>query len=201
MIKRTFDVVTSLAGVLCLLPLFVAVAMLIKLDSNGPVLFRQERVGRRFRPFRIYKFRTMVADAPARGGSITCGEDPRITRIGRLLRRTKIDELPQLVNVLKGEMSIVGPRPEVPRYVDCFRDDYEQILTVRPGITDLASLKFRDEAALLGVLPDPEDTYLRSILPEKVSLGKEYIRRASMWFDLTLIAKTLAAISGVKVSV
>jgi lipopolysaccharide/colanic/teichoic acid biosynthesis glycosyltransferase len=201
MIKRVFDVVTALAGVLCLLPLLFVVSILIKLDSNGPVLFRQERVGRRFRSFRIYKFRTMVEDAPARGGSITCGEDPRITRIGRFLRRTKIDELPQLVNVLKGDMSIVGPRPEVPRYVDCFRDDYEQILTVRPGITDLASLKFRDEATLLGAVPNPEDTYLHSILPEKVSLEKEYIRRASMWFDLTLIAKTLAVLSGAKVSV
>lgn len=201
MVKRAFDVVTALAGVLCLLPLLFVVGILIKLESNGPVLFRQERVGRRFRSFWIYKFRTMVQDAPERGGSLTCGADPRITSIGRFLRKTKIDELPQLVNVLKGDMSIVGPRPEVPRYVECFRDDYELILTVRPGITDLASLKFRDEATLLGGVSDPEDMYVQSILPEKVELEKEYIRRASIWFDLTLIAKTLAALSGVRVSV
>ena len=201
MVKRAFDVLAALAGVLCLLPLFLVVAILIKLDSSGPVVFRQERIGRRFRPFWIYKFRTMVGDADRRGGSLTCGEDPRITRIGRFLRRWKLDELPQLVNVLKGDMSIVGPRPEVRQFVERFRDDYEQILTVRPGITDLASLKFRDEATLLGAVSNPEDMYMQFILPEKVSLEKEYIRRASIWFDLTLIAKTLAALSGVRVSV
>jgi len=200
-IKRAFDFVIALAGALCLLPLFLAVAVLIKLDSRGPVFFRQERMGRGLRPFFIYKFRTMVSDAPRRGGPITFGEDPRITRIGRFLRRTKIDELPQLINVLKGEMSIVGPRPEVRQYVERFLEDYEEILRVRPGITDLASLTYRDEAAILGASYDPEEMYLKRILPMKVNLGKEYVRRSSMVFDLTLIFKTLAALTGMKVSV
>ena len=136
--KRLFDLLIASLGTLCLSPLFIIVAILIKLDSPGPVLFRQERIGRGLRPFFIYKFRTMVQDAPQRGGEITCGDDPRITRIGRVLRQTKIDELPQLVNVLKGEMSVVGPRPEVRRYVDAYREDYQEILRVRPGITDIA---------------------------------------------------------------
>jgi lipopolysaccharide/colanic/teichoic acid biosynthesis glycosyltransferase len=185
---------------LCLLPLFCVVAVLIKLDSEGPVFFRHERVGRRFQSFRIYKFRTMVQDASRRGGPITCGDDPRITWVGRLLRRTKIDELPQLINVIKGDMSIVGPRPEVRQYVERFRDDYSEILTVRPGITDPASLKFRNEAALLGTAADPIDVYLRLILPEKLHLGKQYVRRATLGSDVRLIVKTVAAISGFRVS-
>lgn len=201
MFKRAFDVSAAVLGVLCLSPLFLLVALAIKLDSDGPVFFSQERVGRRFRLFCIYKFRTMVKDAPRLGGPITCGADPRVTRVGRVLRKMKLDELPQLINVLKGDMSLVGPRPEVRKYVESFRKDYEQILKVRPGITDLASLKFRDEAALLGGVPNPEEVYLHYILPEKLILGKEYVRRRSILFDLALIAKTLAALSGVRVSV
>ena len=201
MAKRAFDVSAAVAGLLCLSPLFLVVAVLIKLDSDGPVFFRQERMGRGLRPFFIYKFRTMVSDAPRRGGPLTFREDPRITRIGRFLRKTKIDELPQLINVLKGEMSIVGPRPEVRQYVEPFREDYEEILRVRPGITDLASLEYRDEAAILGTSHDPEEMYLTRILPMKVNLGKEYVRRSSMVFDLMLIFKTLAALTGMKVSV
>jgi lipopolysaccharide/colanic/teichoic acid biosynthesis glycosyltransferase len=198
--KRVFDLTISALGLLILGPLFGLVAILIKLDSTGPVFFRQHRVGRAFRPFLILKFRTMVRDAPNKGGPITFGEDPRITRIGRFLRKIKIDELPQLINVLKGEMSIVGPRPEVRRYVELFREDYEEILTVRPGLTDLASLKYRDEAAILGSSHDPEEMYVKYILPEKVSLGKEYVRRSSRIFDLILIFKTLAALSGLKLA-
>jgi len=190
----------ALGGLLCLSPLFVVVAILIKLDSRGPVFFKQDRMGRAFRPFLIYKFRTMVRDAPYKGGPITFGEDPRITVIGRFLRKIKIDELPQLINVLKGEMSIVGPRPEVRRYVELFREDYEEILTVRPGITDLASLKYRDEAAILGSCHDPEAMYSKCILPEKVNLAKEYVRSSSLIFDLILIFKTLATLAGLKVS-
>ncbi len=200
MIKRTFDLSAAVAGLLCLSPLFIVVAALIKMDSGGSVFFTQERVGRGFRSFRIYKFRTMVRDAPREGGPITFGDDPRITKIGRVLRRTKIDELPQLINVLIGEMSVVGPRPEVRQYVDYFRHDYEQILTVRPGITDLASVKFRDEAAILGALPNPEEMYLTSILPQKLRLGKEYVRGSSLALDLTVIFKTLAALIGRRVS-
>ena len=190
----------ALGGLLCLWPVFAVVAILIKLDSRGPVFFKQDRMGRAFRPFLIYKFRTMVRDAPNKGGPITFGEDPRITGIGRFLRKIKIDELPQLINVLKGEMSIVGPRPEVRRYVEALREDYQEILTVRPGITDLASLKYRNEAAILGSSDDPEQMYLRYILPEKINLGKEYVRRSSLIFDLTLIFKTLATLSGLKMS-
>ncbi len=169
----------------------VLVAAAVKVTSAGPVFFRQERVGRRFRLFRIYKFRTMVQDAPLQGGQITFGDDPRITRIGRILRKTKIDELPQLINVLVGDMSLVGPRPEVPRYVELFHDDYVEILTARPGITDLASLKYRDEASILGSATDPDKEYTIHILPEKIAVAKEYVRRASLWLDFSIIFKTI----------
>jgi lipopolysaccharide/colanic/teichoic acid biosynthesis glycosyltransferase len=189
--KRAFDIIVSLAGIIFSLPLLALVAVLIKLDSPGPVFFRQERVGRGFRPFLIYKFRTMVQDSHAQGPSITFGRDPRITRVGWLLRKSKIDELPQLFNVFKGDMTFVGPRPEIPRYVELFKHDYEEILTIRPGITDLASLKYRDEAALLGHSDNPEEEYIRRILPDKIRLGKDYLQHSSFLFDLSLILKTL----------
>ncbi|MCG2683888.1 MAG: sugar transferase [Planctomycetales bacterium] len=133
----------------------------------------------------------MVADAPNRGGQITYGADPRITTVGRLIRKTKIDELPQLLNVLRGEMSLVGPRPEVRKYVDMFAEDYEEILRVRPGITDLASVKYRDEAAILGAAADPEQEYVERVLPEKIRLAREYVRRQSLLLDLGIIFGTL----------
>jgi lipopolysaccharide/colanic/teichoic acid biosynthesis glycosyltransferase len=189
--KRTFDLVVALLGLVLLSPVLLLVTLLIKLDSPGPALFRQERIGKGFRPFRIYKFRTMVHDAPRRGGPITFGMDQRITRLGRVLRKTKIDELPQLVNVLRGEMSFVGPRPEVRPYVELFRADYEEILQVVPGITDLASVQYRHEAEVLGRFDDPEAAYVSHVLPEKIKLAKEYVRRSSLLFDITLILKTL----------
>jgi lipopolysaccharide/colanic/teichoic acid biosynthesis glycosyltransferase len=198
--KRALDVAAATLGLLLLSPLLIAVAVLIKLTSRGPALFCQERIGRRFRPFRVWKFRTMVQDAPMRGGPLTVGDDPRITRLGRLLRSTKIDELPQLVNVLKGEMSLVGPRPEARRYVEQFRADYEEILQVRPGITDLASIQYRHEADLLGQGRDGERTYIESVLPEKIRLAKEYIRRASFWFDVKLLGWTVASLVGDRLS-
>ena len=164
---------------------------MIRLDSRGPVFFRQERIGRGFLPFRIYKFRTMVPDASQRGSEITVGADPRITCIGRFLRKTKFDELPQLINVLKGEMSLVGPRPEVPKYVELFREDYEEILKIHPGITDLASLRYRNEAEVLSRAENAEEEYIKRVLPEKIELGKQYIRDASLLFDLRLIVRTL----------
>src|SRR5262245_49346889 len=194
--KRIFDIVASIVGLLLLVPLLTVVALLIKLDSPGPVFFRQERIGRGGRPFLIYKFRTMLQDALGRGSLITFGVDPRITRIGGLLRKTKIDELPQLINVLRGEMSLVGPRPEVREYVEHFPQDYDEILQVSPGITDLASLKYRDEAALLGQSDDPEQEYLRKVLPDKITLAKAYVRRSSFFFDLSLIVKTLMRLLG-----
>jgi lipopolysaccharide/colanic/teichoic acid biosynthesis glycosyltransferase len=190
-IKRTFDFVAALLGFVLLSPLLLLVACLIKLDSPGPVLFRQERLGKGFRPFLIYKFRTMVHDAPRKGGPITIGADPRITGLGRVLRRTKIDEFPQLINVLRGEMSFVGPRPEVRPYVERFHEDYEEILRVLPGITDLASVQYLDEAEVLGRYKNPEAAYVSHILPDKIKLAKEYVRRSSLFFDLTLIVRTL----------
>jgi lipopolysaccharide/colanic/teichoic acid biosynthesis glycosyltransferase len=188
--KLILDILVSLVGLICLFPLLLLAAVLIKLDSRGPIFFRQERIGMRFRPFQILKFRTMVQNSIAGGQSITVGDDPRITRVGWFLRKTKIDELPQLINVLRGEMTFVGPRPEVPQYVELFRQDYEEILKVRPGITDLASIKYRDEAALLTQAENPEEEYVTRVLPDKINLGKEYIRRSSVFFDLTLMFKT-----------
>lgn len=192
MLKRLFDVSLAAAGLVCLAPLLAIVAGLVWWSSPGPVFFRQERVGRGLRPFRIYKFRTMVVDAPARGAPLTHGDaDPRITPVGRWLRRYKLDELPQLINVLVGDMSFVGPRPEVPRYVARFPAEFAELLQERPGITDPASLKYRDEGALLAGADDPEERYLRVILPDKLALSREYQRRRTLATDLTVICKTL----------
>jgi lipopolysaccharide/colanic/teichoic acid biosynthesis glycosyltransferase len=191
LLKRVFDVLAAFSGVVVLSPLLILVAALVKLTSPGSILFRQERMGRGGRAFPVLKFRTMVKDAPKLGGQITHGDDPRITQFGRLLRRAKIDELPQLFNVLKGDMSLVGPRPEVRRYVEMFADDYAEILRVRPGITDLASIKYRDEAAILGQAADPEKEYVGRVLPEKIRLAHEYLRRQSLLLDLTIIVGTL----------
>lgn len=191
MLKRLFDITVAAAGLLVLSPLLAMVALLVRLTSRGPVFFRQERIGRGFRPFRIYKFRSMVKDAPKLGSAVTFGADPRITGVGRFLRATKIDELPQLINVLAGDMSFVGPRPEVPKYVEMFRADYAEILRVRPGITDPASIKFRHEAELLGRAADPERAYVEQILPEKIRLAKEYAQSSSLWLDLMIILKTI----------
>jgi lipopolysaccharide/colanic/teichoic acid biosynthesis glycosyltransferase len=199
-VKRILDIVVSLIGLTCLLPLVLLMAVLIKLDSTGPIFFRQVRIGMRFRPFQILKFRTMVEDSSARGKSITVGDDPRITRVGWFLRKTKIDEVPQLINVLRGEMSFVGPRPEVPKYVELFRHDYEEILKVRPGITDLASIKYRDEASILGQSETPEDEYVRRVLPDKIKLAKEYIQRSSLIFDLSVICRTVFKIFDFRLS-
>ncbi len=189
MTKRLFDFMAASLGLLALSPLMAVVALAIKLDSPGPVLFKQKRVGRNFRSFRIYKFRTMTAGAA--GSALTVGADPRITRLGRLLRKSKIDELPQLVNILLGDMAFVGPRPEVPSYVELFRRDYEEILKARPGLTDPASLKYRDESAILARAANPEEEYVARLLPDKIRLSKDYIRRSSFSYDLTLIFETL----------
>ena len=191
--KRSCDVVVSSLGLLLLSPFLAIIAALIKIDSPGSVFFRQERIGQGLRTFSIYKFRTMVVDASQLGGPLTIGDDPRITRVGRILRKSKIDELPQLINVLRGEMTLVGPRPEVQKYVNLFRRDYEEILRVRPGITDLASLKYRDESPLLAVA-DPEQEYIKSILPDKIALAKQYVRQSSFFFDLSLMVKTVKTI-------
>jgi lipopolysaccharide/colanic/teichoic acid biosynthesis glycosyltransferase len=190
LVKRVFDFIVSALGIVIFSPLLILTALLVKVDSPGPIFFKQQRMGKEFRPFWIYKFRTMRKSLE-QGPNITIGNDPRITRIGRLLRQTKIDELPQLINILRGEMSFVGPRPEVPQYVQLYRKEYQQILTVRPGLTDLASLKYRDEAALLANAENPEEEYVRRILPDKIKLARDYIQRASFFYDLRLILETI----------
>jgi lipopolysaccharide/colanic/teichoic acid biosynthesis glycosyltransferase len=167
------------------------VALAIKLDSRGPVFFRQERIGRHFKPFRIYKFRTMISGASQKGSSITVGGDNRVTRMGRFLRKAKIDELSQLINVLKGEMSFVGPRPEVGKYVELFKSDYQKLLSVRPGITDPASIYYADEEDVLSRSADWEKEYSSKILPEKIKLASQYVDNHNLLIDLRLILKTI----------
>jgi len=189
--KRSLDLFVSFPALLLLPPLFGVIGALIKLDSRGPVFFRQERVGQGLRQFTIYKFRTMSVDAPLKGSLLTVPDDLRITRLGRILRKSKLDELPQLLNVLRGDMSVVGPRPEVSRYVELFRHEYQEILRVRPGMTDLASLKYREESDFLRMAVDPEHEYVTRILPDKIALAREYVRRSSFLFDTSLLFKTL----------
>lgn len=191
MLKRGFDIFLAGFGIIVLFPVWIIAAIAVKLSSHGPVFFRQERMGLGGRPFFILKFRTMVQDAPKLGGQITIGDDPRITRIGRFLRKTKLDELPQLFNVFKGDMSLVGPRPEVRKYVEMFADDYREILRVRPGVTDLASIKYRDESTVLAQAADPEKEYVDRVLPEKIQFAREYVRRQSLFLDFAIIFGTL----------
>lgn len=197
MLKRLFDIVFAALALLLLCPLLLAVALWVRLDSPGPVLFRQRRVGRGGRPFDIFKFRTMAAGAEAVGPQITVGADTRITRAGAWLRRAKLDELPQFYNVLRGDMSVVGPRPEVPRYVALYPPEVRTaVLSVRPGITDLASIAFRDESALLARSADPERTYVEQILPAKLDYALQYMRSHTLWLDLRIIGWTVLAVLG-----
>ena len=196
MVKRLFDILCSSLGLLVLSPVFMVVAVLVKLDSKGPVFFRHARIGKDFRPFRVYKFRTMKEGAEQCGSSITVDRDERITRLGRLLRRTKLDELPQLLNVLKGDMSLVGPRPEVKEYVDLYASEYRQLLTVRPGITDPASLQYSEEEKVLAASPNWEEDYRKRVLPDKIRLSRQYVENHSLVTDLQLILKTVMKTSG-----
>jgi len=189
--KRFFDILFSFIGLLMLLPLFTVVPILIKLDGTGPIFFKQERVGRNFKRFAIYKFRTMVEDAPKKGLLITSSGDKRVTNVGKILRRLKIDELPQLINVLKGDMSLVGPRPEVEKYVELYKKDYSEILKVRPGITDTSSIAYSNEEDVLRKWADPELYYMNVVLPEKIRLSQEYLKQHSCCQDMKLIFKTL----------
>ena len=192
MAKRCFDLVCAGLGLVLLAPLFVGIALWIKFDSRGPVFFRQQRVGRGGVPFRIHKFRTMAADALARGPELTVGADPRITRAGRFLRAAKLDELPQLLDVLAGTMSLVGPRPEVPRYVAMYPPALrDKVLSVRPGITDPASIAYRDESALLAAAADPERAYVEQVMPAKLQHAVRYVERMSLAGDVRLIVATL----------
>lgn len=188
--KRLFDCVIAFCGLLVLSPLFIALAMLVKGADGGPVFYKGSRVGLRGKPFRITKFRTMVEAADRLGGPTAALGDPRVTQVGRLLRKYKLDELPQLINVVKGDMSLVGPRPEVQQYVDLYKDDEKAILTVRPGLTDWASLWNIDEGRLLEGSPDPEKTYMEKIRPVKLKLQLEYVRRRSFGIDLHILFHT-----------
>jgi lipopolysaccharide/colanic/teichoic acid biosynthesis glycosyltransferase len=191
LMKRLMDIKLSFLGLLVLWPLLLFLALLVKLSSPGPVFYHGLRVGRRGRPFKILKFRTMAADAEARGLPLTVGGDSRITGVGRVLRKTKLDELPQLWNVLVGEMSLVGPRPEAQKYVDLYTDDQRKVLNLRPGITDPASIKYRNENDILAAAVEPEKTYIANIMPDKISLNLSYASRASVWSDLGIIFRTL----------
>ncbi len=194
MAKRLFDVLAAGIGLALVSPLLLLIAVWVRLDSPGPVLFRQERVGRHGRPFLIHKFRTMRVEP---GPLITIGQDPRITRCGARLRRSKLDELPQLWDVLRGAMSLVGPRPEVPRYVALYPPALrDQVLAVRPGITDPAALAFSHEAELLAAASDPEREYVEVILPAKLALSARYAAEASLATDLRLILQTLGRLLG-----
>ncbi len=192
MAKRLFDLLVGSVALLLFAPLMGVIAVWVRLDSSGPVLFRQERVGRAGVPFNIHKFRTMVADAPDRGLPITVGDDSRITRFGRWLRRSKLDELPQLFDVLAGHMSLVGPRPEVPKYVALYPPELrDKVLSVRPGITDPVSLRYADENRLLAAAADPEREYVQVVMPAKLREAAAYAEAASLWTDLRVIARTL----------
>ena len=194
MMKRFFDIVASGCGLLVLLPLFLVIAIWIKLDSKGPVFYRQVRVGRHNKDFRIIKFRSMRVGAD-KGSLVTIGgRDPRITRSGYFIRKYKLDELPQLINVFIGQMSIVGPRPEVRHYVDYWTKEQLHVLDVRPGITDPASIKFRNEDELMEKADNPENYYINVIMQEKIRLYLEYVGKVGFWYDIKLIFKTFKVI-------
>ncbi|HSS98562.1 MAG TPA: sugar transferase [Terriglobales bacterium] len=189
--KRLLDSCLSTLGLVILLPLFALIAILLKFTSSGPIFYRQSRVGKAGQNFKILKFRTMQVDADKQGPSITVAGDSRITPTGRILRALKLDELPQLWNVLKGDMSLVGPRPEVPLYVQSYTEEQRKVLQVRPGITDLTSLAYRTEEALLASQPDAEHHYQEIVLPHKLSLNAEYILNITLKYDLSILGKTL----------
>jgi lipopolysaccharide/colanic/teichoic acid biosynthesis glycosyltransferase len=195
MAKRVFDLVISITGLILLSPVMLGIALAIILGSSGPVLFRQTRVGRFGKPFTICKYRTMVPGAEQQGEKITIGQDPRITRVGYFLRKYKLDELPQLFNVLKGDMSLVGPRPEVPEYIEYYPGVAKnEVLSIRPGITDMASIEFRNENLLLMTADDPVREYIDNILPRKIELYKKYVRERTLWLDMIIIMKTVGVL-------
>ena len=192
--KRLFDICASAFGILILTVPFIIVSIAIKIESKGPVIFKQERVGLNGKHFKIWKFRSMVVNAESKGLQITSKEDCRVTKVGKIIRKLKIDELAQLFNVLFGQMSFVGPRPEVPKYVEMYTEEQRKVLSVKPGITDLASIEYCDENNLLDSSEDPEKTYIEEIMPKKLALNIEYIEKAGFFYDIGLIFKTFARI-------
>jgi len=192
--KPVFDFICAFTGIFVLSPVTLIIALWIKVTSRGPVFFKQERVGQNFKAFKIIKFRTMVDNADKLGEAVTTAKDSRITNVGRFLRKYKLDELPQLFNVLKGEMSLVGPRPEVLKYVEQFKGDYNHILKVKPGITDYAALKYRNEEEILAKYDNVEQGYVSEVLPEKIKLYKQYIEEVSFIVDVKIILNTLVRV-------
>lgn len=192
--KRIFDIGASFFGLVILSPILLLIAIFIKIDSKGPIFFKQQRVGKNKKVFEIYKFRTMVTDAEKIGKQITIGNDSRVTNVGKFIRKCKLDELPQLLNVLRGEMSLVGPRPEVPRYVELYDEYQEQILLVKPGITDYASIEFRNENEILGRSINPEKTYISEVMPSKIDFNMKYIKNISFIEDFKIIIITVLAL-------
>lgn len=193
--KRLFDLVLSICGILFLLPFFIIVSILIKLDSPGDVIFKQTRITKDGKKFKIFKFRTMRPDTEKQG-QITIGADNRITSIGNFLRKTKLDELPQFFNIIMGDMSFVGPRPEVPRYVAMYTKDQKEILKVRAGITDYASIYFSNESEILGKQKEPEKFYIEKIMPYKIELNKKYIKEAGLTTDIKIMFLTIFKVAG-----
>ena len=192
--KRLFDIVASGVGLVVLSPLFAVLAVWIKADSRGPVFYRQTRVGRNNKDFRLYKFRSMRPDSDKLGLITVGGRDPRVTRSGYYIRKYKLDELPQLINVFVGDMSLVGPRPEVRKYVDMYTPDQLHVLDVRPGITSLASIRYRNENDVLAASDDPERCYIERVMPDKLEIDLEYVARAGLWSDIKLIFRTFKEI-------
>ena len=189
--KRIFDIISSLFGLIIFFPFFIIIAVFIVIDSKGGVFFTQQRVGKNNIDFGLLKFRTMKTDSEKQGQLTVSNKDVRITKSGSFLRKYKLDEIPQLINVLKGEMSIVGPRPEVPKYVSLYTPEQLKVLSVKPGLTDLASLKYINENEILAKSNNPEKTYIEEIMPEKLALNIEYISKRSLLFDIKLIFKTI----------
>lgn len=188
---RIFDFFASTIGLILLLPLFMIISTLILFTSKGEIFFKQVRIGKNGKKFKILKFRTMVKNAESKGLQLSTSSDARITKVGKILRKTKVDELPQLINVFKGEMSLVGPRPEVPKYVEMYNDEQRNVLLVRPGITDIASIEYRDENSILEKAENAEDTYINEVMPQKLELNLEYIKSMSLFFNIKLILKTI----------
>ena len=192
--KRLFDILASGLGLVVLSPLFAVLAVWIKADSRGPVFYRQTRVGRDNKDFRLFKFRSMRPDSDKLGLITVGGHDPRVTRSGYYIRKYKRDELPQLINVFKGDMSLVGPRPEVRKYVDMYTPAQMRVLSVRPGITSLASIRYRNENDILAVADDPDRCYVEKVMPDKLAIDLEYVGRATLWNDIRLIFSTFKEI-------
>jgi lipopolysaccharide/colanic/teichoic acid biosynthesis glycosyltransferase len=193
-LKRAMDLVVGSAALVVFSPAIAFTALRIKREDGGPIFYRAPRVGRDGKPFRMYKFRTMVVNADRIGGPSTAADDPRLTRVGHSIRKYKLDEIPQLINVVRGDMSLVGPRPEVQHYVDMYSPEERQILSVRPGITDWASIRYRNEGDILRGASDPEAAYMEKIRPGKLRLNLEYVRRRSLWTDIKILAQTARAI-------